>query len=216
MFWAWRWSAAWSLVALLTWITSVIDPIREKQMFERFLSYWRAKGVMYWIYAKDKWLEWVDWMVSSKSLIWWNEWDCDLSHKYWSVYSFQELFKDEISKKLDVIEWLWLSIDDDKELIEQLDDDLVLNHYKSYIDSFSEDKIHVISNEEERVYCQKNQEEFKEYIIVDLMESKPITWWKERLYREYLTLKTDQLNDLKMFFLMENAESKCIINRIHF
>jgi len=35
--WPWRWSAAWSLVAFLTWITD-IDPLKFDLLFERFLN----------------------------------------------------------------------------------------------------------------------------------------------------------------------------------
>jgi DNA polymerase III subunit alpha len=35
--WPWRWSAAWSLMAFLTWITD-LDPLPYKLLFERFLN----------------------------------------------------------------------------------------------------------------------------------------------------------------------------------
>ena len=209
MFGAWRGSSAWSLVAYLTGITNVIDPVREWQMFERFLSYWRAKGIMYWIYWIDKWLDWVNWLVSHKWLISGDDenWAFDIAYKYGWVYSFETKFKNVFSENTNKLKELWLEFwkkDNDWneiELVNQVTDETVKEFFLDVINKFSKEEVVYIENEEQREQYLGNKKDYEWKIVIDLMEPKLIPKWKERLAREYAILVADQITDLKMFYL---------------
>lgn len=105
--WPGRWSAAWSLVTLLCWITSNIDPIQEQLLFERFLSFWRAKWLEYHLMSiknedfqdnKEKIKKeygYIQPFIANKDLIWW--W-YDPAWKFWNVKSFEEIFEKELKE----------------------------------------------------------------------------------------------------------------------
>lgn len=71
--WPWRWSAAWALLAYLSWITN-IDPLKFDLLFERFLNPSRVSMPDIDVDFSDKWR----WRVLEY-----------VRNKYWSEYVAQ-------------------------------------------------------------------------------------------------------------------------------
>lgn len=105
--WPGRWSAAWSLVTLLCWITSNIDPIQEQLLFERFLSFGRARWLEYHLMTVknedyltnqekvEKEIWYIQPFIANKDLIWgWY----DPAWKFWNVIAFEDLFEKELKE----------------------------------------------------------------------------------------------------------------------